>query len=259
MTKLSRIITAIVTGAALILGLAGCNQSQSIELNISAAASMTDALTEINQIYQDANPGVKILPNFASSGTLQTQIEQGALVDVFISAASKQMNTLESKGLIIEDTRRDLLNNRVVLIVPSDSTLQLNDFSDLSKDAIQKIAMGDPEFVPAGTYGKNALVLLGMYEQIQSKLILGSDVRQVLSYVENGNVDAGIVYSTDAAISDRVKIAADGPDEINSNIVYPVAIIKSTKHVEAAHEYIDFLFSTEAKTVFEKYGFAVLG
>lgn len=242
----------------LVLAFSGCSQGGSITLNISAAASLTDALQEINQLYEEGNPDINIQPNFSSSGNLQAQIEQGAPADVFISAASKQMNTLESKGLILESTRQELLNNRVVLIVSSDSPLQLDDFSDLTGEGINKIAMGDPEFVPAGTYGKNALELLGIYEQIQPKLILGSDVRQVLSYVENGNVDAGIVYSTDAAISDLVKIAADGPDEINDKIVYPLAIVKTSKHVEAAQAYIDFLFGSEAKTVFEKYGFKVI-
>jgi len=258
MTKPNRSMFKLAVTAILVLAFSGCSQVQSITLNISAAASLTDALQEINQLYEEGNPDIRIQPNYSSSGNLQTQIEQGAPADIFISAASKQMDALESKDLIIGSTRQDLLNNRVVLIVSSDSALQLDDFSDLAGESIQKIAMGDPEFVPVGTYGKSALELLGIYEQVQPKLILGSDVRQVLSYVENGNVDAGIVYSTDAAISNLVKIAADGPDEINDKIVYPLAIIKTSKHVEAAQSYIDFLFGSEAGTVFEKYGFKVL-
>ncbi|MEJ2738284.1 MAG: molybdate ABC transporter substrate-binding protein [Dehalococcoidia bacterium] len=237
-------------------GFIGCNSAKSVTLNVSAAASMTDALAEVNDIYLQENNNITILENFASSGTLQTQIENGAPVDVFISAAPKQMNALEEKNLILNDTRRNLLNNKVVLIVPDNSTLGLNDFTGLLNDDVKQIALGDPEFVPAGNYGKQALELLGIYEQVEPKLILASDVRQVLSYVEGGNVDAGIVYSTDAAISSTVRVAADAPDEINARIVYPVSVIKSSTNVEAANNYIDFLFSTKAKVIFEKYGFS---
>lgn len=258
MKKVISSVLAILLGAGLIFGLSGCSRSQTVTLNISAAASVTDALKDVNKMFQNANPDVKIQANFASSGTLQTQIQQGAVTDVFISAASKQMDILENKDLILEDTRRDLLNNRVVVIVPNESDPDINDFSDLTNNQIERIAMGDPEFVPAGTYGKNALDLLGIYEQVQPKLILGSDVRQVLSYVENGSVDAGILYSTDAAISNRVKIAADAPDQINSQIVYPLAIIKTSQHITEAQAYIDFLFEDAAKNVFEQYGFKVI-
>ncbi|MDD2252236.1 MAG: molybdate ABC transporter substrate-binding protein [Dehalococcoidales bacterium] len=259
MKKVISPILAIMLGAGLISGLAGCSSSQTVTLNISAAASVTDVLKEINKMYQDANPGIKIQANFASSGTLQTQIENGARVDLFISAASKQMDILENKDLILEDTRRDLLNNRVVVIILNESDLEINNFSDLANNQIKNIAMGDPEFVPAGTYGKNALDFLGIYEQVQPKLILGSDVWQVLSYVENGNVDAGILYSTDANVSSKVIIAADAPDQINSQIVYPLAVIKTSQHINEAQAYIDFLFGDDAKNVFEQYGFKVIG
>ncbi len=229
-----------------------------MELNVSAAASLTDALQAINAIYMQANSNVKITANFASSGTLQKQIEQGAPADVFISAASKQMDALQTGGLIVDSSRQDLLQNKVVLVVPADSTLTLSSFNDLVNDDVKLIALGDPEFVPAGTYGKQAFDLLGITDQIQSKLMLGSDVRQVLSYVESGNVDAGVVYSTDAAITSGVKIVAEAPAEINDQIVYPVAIIKSSQQSAQAQAYIDFLCSAEAKTVFEQYGFSVI-
>jgi molybdate transport system substrate-binding protein len=166
------------------------------------------------------------------------------------------MNALQDGGLIIDSTRQDLLNNKVVLVVPANSSLEITDFNDLLNENVKQIALGDPEFVPAGTYGKQALELLGIYDQIKDKLILGSDVRQVLGYVESGNVDAGIVYSTDAAITSGVKIVADAPAEINSKIVYPAAIVKSSKNVEAAEAYISFLFSSDAKAIFEQYGFS---
>jgi molybdate transport system substrate-binding protein len=242
----------------LFTGLVGCAPKEPVTLNVSAAASLTDAIQDVNDLYMQENDNVNILANLAGSGTLQTQIETGAPADVFISAAAKQMNALEEKGLILTETRKDLLNNKVVLIVPDNSTLGVADFTDLINDDVKQIALGDPEFVPAGTYGQQALDLLGIYEQVKPKLILASDVRQVLSYVESGNVDAGIVYSTDAAISSTVKIVANAPDAINAKIVYPVAVIKASTNVDAAKDYIDFLFGTEAKAIFEKYGFSAI-
>jgi molybdate transport system substrate-binding protein len=229
-----------------------------VELNVSAAGSMTDTLAAVNDLYMEKNKNTKITANFASSGTLQKQIEQGAPVDVFISAGAKQMQALQDGGLLLNETRADLLNNKVVLVVPANSNLNLTDFNGLVNDYVKKIAIGDPESVPAGTYGKQALDLLGIYEQVKSKLILCSDVRQVLSYVEAGNVDAGIVFSTDAAITDKVKIAAYAPAEVNSKIVYPVAVIKASQKVDAAKAYIAFLFSTDARTIFEKFGFVMV-
>jgi molybdate transport system substrate-binding protein len=233
-------------------------QEKPVELNVSAAASLTDAIKAIDDLYMQKNKNVTVVVNFASSGTLQQQIEQGAPADVFISAAAKQMNALQEGELIINDMRRDLLKNKVVLVVPSNSTLNITDFMDLINDDVKKVAIGDPESVPAGTYGKQTFDLLGITEKLQPKLILGSTVRQVLAYVESGDVDAGIVFSTDAAITDNVKIVADAPEEVNSKIVYPVAVIKSSNKVEAAEAYISFLFSDEAKAIFEKYGFSVI-
>lgn len=259
MKKTALFSTTLLLTVSLFLGITGCGAAEKVTLNVSAAASMTDALAAVNDLYVQENSNVTILENFASSGTLQTQIENGAPADVFISAASKQMNALEEKGLILTDTRKDLLNNKVVLIVPKKSTLTLTDFSDLLNDDVKQIALGDPEFVPAGTYGKQALDLLGIYEQVEPKLILGSDVRQVLNYVETGNVDAGIVYSTDAAISNSSKVVANAPDEINAKIVYPVAVMKASTNVKAANDYIDFLFGEGAAELFEKFGFSVVG
>jgi molybdate transport system substrate-binding protein len=150
------------------------------------------------------------------------------------------------------------LNNKVVLVIPADSTLGLTSFNDLTKDIVKKIAIGDPKSVPAGTYGQQAFDKLGITESIQSKLILGSDVRQVLSYVESGDVDAGIVYSTDAVVSSKVKVVASAPEEINAKIVYPVAVIKASQNTDAAQDYIDFLFTAKAKEIFEKFGFTTI-
>ena len=251
------LISILVLGSTL-FGLAGCSEKAPVTLNISAAASLTDALTEIHTLYTKENSNITITPNFASSGTLQKQIEQGAPCDVFISAAASQMDNLEKGSMIVTESRKNLLNNKVVLVIPADSTLGLTSFNDLTKDIVKKIAIGDPKSVPAGTYGQQAFDKLGITESIQSKLILGSDVRQVLSYVESGDVDAGIVYSTDAVVSSKVKVVASAPEEINAKIVYPVAVIKASQNTDAAQDYIDFLFTAKAKEIFEKFGFTTI-
>jgi molybdate transport system substrate-binding protein len=145
----------------------------------------------------------------------------------------------------------------VVLIVPNDSTLGITGFKDLAADKVKKIAVGDPKSVPAGTYGLQAFDELGITAQVQPKEVLGADVRQVLTYVESGNVDAGIVYSTDALTSSKVKVVGSAPDDINAKVVYPVAVIKASKVSDTAKDYLKFLFSAQAKPVFEKYGFTV--
>lgn len=256
--KCNLTIIGLVSLVLVMLILPGCSKPAPVELNVSAALSLTDVLKEINNLYTQENPDVTITPNFASSGTLQKQIEQGAPADVFLSAGAKQMQALQDGSLIVNETRKNLLNNKIVLVVPANSVLNITSFMDLLNDNVEKIAIGDPAFVPAGDYGKQALEKLGIWEQVQSKLILCTDVRQVLSYVEGGNVEAGIVYSTDAAISTSVTIVANAPDEVNSKIVYPVAVIKASKNIEAAKAYIDFLLSSEVKSIFEQYGFVVV-
>jgi molybdate transport system substrate-binding protein len=250
-------ISLVVT--SLIASLISCNTNPPVILNVSAAASLTDALKEINNLYIAKNPNVTITPNFASSGTLQTQIQNGAPVDIFISAATTQMDNLQKVQLILDDTRKDLLYNKIVLIVPDDSTLEITSFIDLATEKVKKLAIGDPKSVPVGTYAQQVFDFLGITSQVQPKYVMGSDVHGVLSYVESGNVDAGIVYSTDALTSTKVKITASAPDDINVKIVYPVAVIKASKNPDAAKTYLNFLFSAQAKIVFEKYGFTPVG
>ncbi len=257
-SKYNIVVVVIIGLLSVLLFTSGCSQPSTVELNVSAAASLTDALKEINVLYLQENDNVTITANFASSGTLQQQIEQGAPVDVFISAASAQMDTLQQKDLILNDTRRDLLNNRVVLIVPMDSTLNITGFNDLVEDKVTRIAIGDPQSVPAGKYALQAFDELGITVQVEPKEVLGNDVRQVLTYVETGNVDAGIVYATDALTSDKVRVVGSAPAGINAKIVYPVAVIKASKNAGTASDYLDFLFGNQAKTVFEEFGFTVV-
>lgn len=236
----------------------GCSQTnQQTELTISAAASLTDAMNAIQPIYEQENPEVKLTYNLASSGSLQQQIEQGAPVDVFISAAPKQMNALEEKQLLLSGTRQDLLKNEMVLIVPKEEN-QVKNFEDLTTELVEKIAVGEPESVPAGKYAQEVLTSLNLLETVQPKEIYAKDVRQVLTYVESGNVDAGIVYSSDAKISDKVKIVATAPAESHSPIIYPVAVIQSSKNPEVAKDFIQFLDREQAKAVFEQYGFGIV-
>jgi molybdate transport system substrate-binding protein len=245
---------------------AGCNGTSApstpspgspVELTVCAGVGLIDVLTAINKLYMQENKYITIITNFASAGTLQEQIEQGAPADVFFSPGVKQMQQLQDGGFIINETRVDKLTNKVVLVAPVNSSLDISDFMDLVNDDVKRISIGDPESVPAGDYSKQALEQLGIYEQVKPKLILCADVRQVLGYVEAGNVDAGLVYATDAAITDSVKIVADAPTEINGKISYPAAVIKASKNVAAAIDYISFLFSDEIIAVFQEYGFVV--
>ena len=237
--------------------LPGCKK-QGVELNISAAASLTDAIAEINELYTSENPSVSILINLASSGTLQQQIENGAPCDVFLSAATQQMDTLQTKGLILNETRRDFVINRVVLIVPVNNAQGIAGFNDLTEDKVSKISIGDPASVPAGKYAQQLFDLLGITSSLQPKLVLASNVRQVLTYVETGDVDAGLVFATDALSSSKVKVVADAPAEINSKIVYPAAVIKASKNIDAAKKYLEFLSSQAAGAIFTKYGFTAV-
>jgi len=244
---------------ALLVGCSTQNQSEvagtkQVRLTISVATSLTDAMKAIGPLYQQENQGVKIDYNFASSGSLQRQVEQGAPVDVFISAAAKQMDALQAKGLIISDTRQNILRNSIVAIVPLSSTA-ISDFQDLTSSRVNKISIGEPESVPAGRYAREVLIGLGMYDGLKGKIVFAKDVRQVLAYVETGNVEAGIVYQTDAKISDKVKIVAIAPSSSHAPVLYPVAVIKDSKNAEVAKEFVQFLLSDAAGEVFTEYGF----
>ena len=244
-----------MSAAILFLLLASCSRPTSTvvpSLTISAAASLKDAIAEIQQLYTQQQP-VTITNNFGASGSLQQQMEQGAPVDIFISAATIQMDALQQKGLIITDTRKNILSNQVVLIAPKNSNL-VSHFKDLTSAGVQKIALGEPKSVPAGKYAQEVLTFYNIFNQIKPKIIYAKDVRQVLAYVETGNVDAGIVYLTDAKVSD-VKIVAIAPANSHSPVVYPVAVIKASKNINIAKKIVEFLSSKLANDVFNKYGF----
>jgi molybdate transport system substrate-binding protein len=229
------------------------------DLTISAAISLKDALDEAKGIYEKDHPGVAIAANYGASGTLQLQIEQGAPVDVFFSAAPKQMDALEMKGLLLAGTRKDVLQNEVVLIVPKDSKLGLTSFKDLTRVDVKHVALGEPASVPAGQYAKETLTSLGIYDAVNAKAVLGKDVRQVLTYVETGDADAGIVYATDAMSSAKVTVIATAPPKSHALVIYPAAVIAATKNPAAAKAFLDFLEGPRGTAVFEKYGFKAAG
>lgn len=242
-------------------GLGGCggvkerpvSGVETVSLTVSAAASLKEAAEELRAIYIKQHSGVSIAYNFAASGTLQRQIEEGAPVDLFISAGKSQMDSLAEKGLIVSESRKDLLKNDLVLIAKEDADIQ--GFEGLRGSQVKKISIGTPESVPAGKYAREALTSMGLWDDVQPRLVLSKDVRQVLTYVETGNVDTGLVYRSDAMLGREIKVVASAPAQSHPPIVYPLAIIKNTGHLEEAEAFAAFLSSDEAARVFEKYGF----
>lgn len=254
---------ALLSGTMLLAGCGGNSATapaangKPVELRVAAAASLADAMNELAAIYEKEHPNVKLTFNFGSSGALQQAIENGAQTDLFFSAAQKQMDALDKGGNLLLGTRKDLLENEVVLIVPKEGGKDLTSFEDLTKPDVQHVALGEPKGVPVGQYSEEILTKLGILDAVKAKAVYGSDVRQVLSWVETGDADAGLVYATDAAVSDKVRVTAKAPADSHKPVIYPAAVIKSTANAEAAKAFLEFTSTDEAKAVFEKYGFAV--
>ncbi len=228
------------------------------EVNLAAAASLKNVFDDkLIPMFEEKYPGVKVTPTYASSGDLQTQIENGLETDVFMSAANKQMNALVDKGIIDNATNLQFLENKVVLIVPADSDSNISSFDDL-KNVEGNIAIGDPESVPAGQYAKEVLNNTGIWDDVESKLSLGTDVTAVLNQVAQGSADCGIVYATDAKSTDDVKVICEAPeDALDTPVIYPIAAIKDTNDTDATNAFMDFLQTQEAKDIFVEYGFTL--
>lgn len=226
------------------------------EVVIAAAASLTDALTEIGKAYQKQYPNVKLNFNFGSSGTLQKQIENGAPIDIFIAAADANMNELAAQKLIDGSTRRNLASNRLVLIVPRDSKIKPRRFKDVLRPAISHIAIGGPA-VPAGMRAEEVFRKLGIWQKVLAKAVRGKDVREVLTQVEIGNAEAGVVYASDAAISDKVRVVAMAPTTMHKPIRYPIAVLMSSKQKTRATNFVRFLSLPAAKQILKRYKFLV--
>jgi len=247
---------SVSAGLVLLACLCGAGHAQNrVTLTISAAASLKDALVEAEAAYRQSHANLEFINNFASSGMLAAQIDQGAPVDVFLSAASRPMDDLQSKGLIAAGTRRNLLRNTLVLIAPLDS--RLRDFQGLADGSIRSIALGDPASVPAGEYARQTLASLHLLDKLKGKFVFGSDVRQVLTFVETGNADAGLVYATDAQASGKVRIVAEAPESAHDPIVYPAAVVKGSRSEEAARKFVEYLGSPAAQAVFVRHGFTM--
>ena len=249
--------------AAVCLTVLGCGSRQApapeavkpIELHISAAVSLKDALSEIQKQYQAEHPRVKFVTNFGASGSLQRQIEQGGPADIFIAAAPRHMDELAARNYVVNSTRRNLVENKLVVITPKASKAPVTSFEDLSLPAVGSIAMGETAIVPAGQYAQQVLQHLGIWTSIREKAVFAKDARTVLAYTETGNVDAGIVYSTDAAASAKVRIAASAPAGSHQPILYPVAVLSGSRQQQAAVDFTEYLTGAASKAIFEKYGF----
>ncbi|MTK11002.1 MAG: molybdate ABC transporter substrate-binding protein [Clostridiaceae bacterium] len=225
-------------------------------ITISAAASLKDALNELKPKYKQKN-NVKLTLNFGSSGTLQKQIEQGASVDVFISAGAKQMDDLNTKNLIDKDTKKNLLKNKLVLIVSNDYKDKIKSIDDVLSNDV-KISVGEPASVPAGQYAKDTLTSLKQWDKISPKIVYGKDVTQVATYVEKGEVAAGIVYNSDTIGLKNCSIVQIFDEKLHKPILYPEAVISSSKNKDDAKKFLEYLSSEDAKATFKKYGFETI-
>ncbi len=227
-----------------------------VELLVCAAASLTEVMAEQAEAYKLAAPHVTLIMTFGSSGALQTQIEEGAPADLFFSAGKKQMNELFEKGMLLPESDVDLLENKVVLIVPKGSALMLDSFEDAGMDKVKLIALGEPSGVPVGQYAKQIFESLSLWNAVSHKANFGSDVRQVLTWVEGGDVDCGVVYASDAMTSNLISMIAIAPEGSSDKIIYPAAVIKTTLQPEEALAFLAFLQTQEAAAIFEKNGFS---
>lgn len=235
-------------------GTSGSNLEGTVTL--AAAASLEYAFEEeLIPAFEEQYPDVNIEGVYDSSGKLQQQIESGLAADLFFSAAPTQMNALEEEGMIDSDTIVNLLENKIVLITPASSDAEFSSFEDIANAGT--IAVGDPESVPVGQYAQESLTNLGLWDTVSAKASFGTNVTEVLNWVAESSADCGIVYATDAATTDKVKVVAEAPaDSLESPVLYPVAMTKDAPNQEAARAFYDFIISDDAVSVFESYGFA---
>lgn len=227
------------------------------EIYVSAAISLKNAFEDIGKYYELNNKGEKVIFNFGGSGALKNQIEGGAPVDIFASAAQKDMNDLSEKGLIIKESRINFASNSVVLVKPSKSKIIISSFNDLEKDEVKKICIGNPVSVPAGRYAKEVLSKYDLWSRLEYKTVLAENVRQVLDYVARNEVDAGIVYGTDAiTVPNDVVVAAIAPSDSHAPVIYPAALLVGGKDKEASAKFLSVLGSEKGMEILMKYGFS---
>lgn len=233
------------------------NEQLSGEIIISTAVSLTDAVEEIKTAFNEEYPNVTVTYNYGSSGKLAEQISQGAPADIFLSASKKDMDGLTEKELIINESRFDFASNAVVVIAEKDSDVTLSTIEDLPNASFTNFAMGHTESMPLGRYAKEAFENANIWDEMEDKLVFGSDVRQVLSYVEQGNAELGVVFTTDTVTSDKVKVVLEVDPSLHGPIIYPAAIVKETKNETAANAYLQFLKDEKGRAILESFGFIV--
>lgn len=231
------------------------SQDDPVTILVAAAASLEYSYAQrLIPMFEDKYPHITVEGTYGASGALQTQIEEGLEADVFMSAAMRQMNALKDASLVDADSVVELLENRIVLIAPADAETDISSFEDIVR--AQTVALGDVESVPVGQYAREALTSLGIYDQVAARASFGTDVTQVLNWVAEGSADVGVVYATDAAAADKVKVLAEAPDgSLAQKVLYPVGIVTASQNKDAAQLFVDFLQSPEALAVFEQYGF----
>jgi molybdate transport system substrate-binding protein len=226
------------------------------ELVLSVAISLKESVEEIGRAFRAAHPGVVLRTNFGSSGELQAQIESGAPVDLFLSAAPRQMDVLERRGLIVASSRRVFARNVLTVIKPADSRLDIVKPSDLLDTRVRRIVIGNPRTVPVGQYAEESLLALGLWERLQPRLVFAENVRQALDYVVRGEVDAGWVYTTDVATrAGSVKEAFRPPEDTYQPVVYPAAVVAASRERRLAEAFIDLLLSREGQAALARHGF----
>jgi molybdate transport system substrate-binding protein len=221
---------------------------------VFAAASLTDALGEIGNAWKGPE-GARVAFNYGGSSLLARQIREGAPADLFLSADEVQMDVLEKAGLVVPGFRKSMLSNTLVVVVPADSQIKISFEADLAGRSVRRIALAETSSVPVGVYSKKFFESVGMWSAIAPKVIPTENVRATLAAVESGNVDAGIVYKTDALISKKVRVAFEVPASRGPAISYPFALVKGAPNERAARAFLEHLASKEARAVFAKYGF----
>lgn len=231
------------------------NMEETHELLISAAASLTDAMMEITSAFEEEHPNTELTVNYGGSGKLAQQLQQGAPVDVFLSADQAWMDKLDEAQLILPESRINFAKNDLVLIAKKDSPFTIDSIKDLTDAQIDKIAIGNPDSVPAGKYATDALKNSNVLEQIENQFIYAKDVRQVLTYIETGNAEVGFVYSSDLYRTKDIEVVAKIDQSLFEPIVYPAAVISTSNNGTIAKEFVDFLESDTVQSIIKKYGF----
>jgi molybdate transport system substrate-binding protein len=250
MTALLHVLAVVLV----LLGLPGVSTAQ--EMVLSVAVSLKDAVEELGREFTAGRPGVTLRYNFGASGDLQKQIEAGAPVDVFLSAAQRQMDDLDKQKLIVAETRRNFARNILTVVKPADSRVDLTRAADLLESRVGRVVIGNPKTVPAGQYAEESLKALGLWDRLQGKLVLAENVRQALDYVARGEVEAGFVYTTDAAArAQGVKEAFRLPEDSYRPVVYPGAVVVGSRQPALGRAFLDLLVSERGRAVLARFGF----